>query len=213
MSERDQHLWRDVLGALQTKFETEAADIHLIIQGGKVILSGVVDVYADKMVAGDIVRAVPGVESVENDLTVATDGTVLDAEVKQSIENTLRQNHLPVVKVEVNQGAVFLQGQLHDLTVKHGIAAVTAEVNGVKSADDQGLQVPAGIDDSQLTNAISDSFVHRGVDAMDIRTETHHGVAVLMGRVRDEVERHEALQAAENVPGVKRVVDRLLLRR
>lgn len=212
MSERDTRLWRDVLNALQSKLETEAADIHLIIQGGKVVLSGVVDVYADKLAADEAVRSVPGVEELENDLTVATDGTIADQEIKSSIEERLRQNHLPVVGIEVNQGAVFLQGKTNSLAVKHGIAAATSKVMGVKSVDDRGLQIAEAVDDASLTNAIEVAFVRREVDAMDIRTETHQGVAVLMGWVKDEVARNEALQAAARVPGVRRVVDRLRVR-
>ncbi len=212
LSERDTHLWRDVLNALQSKLETEAADIHLIIQGGKVVLSGVVDVYADKLAADEAVRSVPGVEELENDLTVATDGTIADKEIKSSIEEGLRQNHLPVVGIEVNQGEVFLQGKTNSLAVKHGITAATSRVMGVKSVDDRGLQIAETVDDASLTNAIEVAFVQREVDAMDIHTETHHGVAVLMGWVKDEVARNEALQAAARVPGVRRVVDRLRVR-
>lgn len=212
MSERDKHLWRDVLGALQNKLETEAADIHLIIQGGKVILSGVVDVYADKLAAGEAVSAVPGVEAVENDLTVATDGGIADGEIKAAIERKLRRNDLPVVAVSVSHGTVQVQGSLPSLGTKRSIASAIGEVQGVKSVDDRGLQVPVVADDASLTNAIEDALVNRGVDAMDIHTETHQGVTVLMGWVRDESERHEALQAAENVAGVKRVVDRLRTR-
>jgi len=212
LSERDTHLWRDVLNALQSKLETEAADIHLIIQGGKVVLSGVVDVYADKLAADEAVRSVPGVEELENDLTVATDGTIADKEIKSSIEQRLRQNHLPVVGIEVNQGAVFLQGKTNSLAVKQGISAATSKVMGVKSVDDRGLQIAETVDDASLTNAIEVAFVQREVDAMDIHTETHQGVAVLMGWVKDEVARNEALQAAARVPGVRRVVDRLRVR-
>lgn len=212
MSERDKHLWREVLGALQNKLETEAADIHLIIQGGKVILSGVVDVYADKLAAGEAVKAVPGVECVENDLTVSTDGAIADKAVQATVERKLRQNHLPVVDVEVHAGAVSLQGDLDNLSGKHGITAAASAVPGVKSVDGQQLHIRESPDDAGLTNAIEDALVNRGVDAADIRTETHQGVTVLMGWVHDEAERHDALQAAENVPGVRRVVDRLRVR-
>lgn len=212
LSQKDTRLWSDVLNALQSKLETEAADIHLIIQGSKVVLSGVVDVYADKLAADEAVRSVPGVEEVENDLTVSTDGVIADKEIKSLIEDKLRQNHLPVVGVEVNQGAVFLQGKTYNLATKHGIASATSEVMGVKSVDDRGLQVAEMVDDASLTNAIEVALVQREVDAMDIRTETHQGVAVLMGWVKDELARNEAMQAAARVPGVRRVVDRLRVR-
>ncbi|MGI6357986.1 MAG: BON domain-containing protein [Bacillota bacterium] len=141
MSEQDKRLWRDVLHALQSKLETEAADINLIIQGGKVTLSGVVDVYADKLAAAEAVRAVDGVESVENGLTVATDGEIDDGEIKAAIERKLRQNQLPVVGIEVHHGDVFLRGEARDKSEKAGIASAVTEVMGVKSVNDSGLRV------------------------------------------------------------------------
>ena len=127
MSEQDKRLWRDVLHALQSKLETEAADINLIIQGSKVTLSGVVDVYADKLAAGEAVRAVHGVEVVENGLTVATDGGIEDQEIKVAIEPKLQQHGLPVVGVQVHSGDVLLQGEARDSSEKTGIASATAE--------------------------------------------------------------------------------------
>lgn len=212
VSEQDRRLEQQVLSALSRKLETEAADIHPIIQGGKVILSGVVDVYADKAAAEDAIRGLSGVREIENDITVVTDGSIDDRAIKTSIEERLRRNDLPVVGVDVHSGNVHLQGKVQTLDQKNGISASVQEVMGVKSVSSTGLKVASDVDDATITNLIERALVNSGLDAMDIHTQTHHGVAVMMGWVGNEAEWQTASQVAAEVAGVKRVVNRLRTR-
>ncbi len=212
MSERDQELEQRVLSALRHKLETEAADIHPIIQGGRVILSGVVDVYADKAAAEDAIRGLPGVREIENDITVVTDGHIDDKAIKTCVEERLHRNDLPVVGVDVHHGKVHLQGKVDTLDQKNGITTASQEVMGVSSVDAGQVQVAVDVDDATITNQIERALVNNGLDAMDINTQTHNGVAVMMGWVGSDAERQAANQVASEVPGVKRVVNRLRTR-
>jgi osmotically-inducible protein OsmY len=45
--------------------------IHIIVQGGRTLLVGVVDSAFDRTIAGQRARAVPGTFGVENELVIA----------------------------------------------------------------------------------------------------------------------------------------------
>ena len=52
----------------------------------------------------------------------------------------------------------------------------------------------------------------RGVKATDINVDTDHGTVTLNGEVGTEAERQLAVKVAEDVEGVKQVVDRIHVR-
>jgi hyperosmotically inducible protein len=58
--------------ALSRYAESARPSIHIIVNGGNVVLSGVVDNNADKNIAGIRANGVPNVFSVQNDLRVAS---------------------------------------------------------------------------------------------------------------------------------------------
>jgi len=69
------------------------------------------------------------------------------------------------------------------------------------------------IRDGSITAAVKLSLAfERGVKATDINVDTDHGTVTLNGEVGTEAERQLAVKVAEDVEGVKQVVDRIHVR-
>ena len=69
------------------------------------------------------------------------------------------------------------------------------------------------IRDASITAAVKLSLAfERGVRATDINVDTDRGTVTLEGEVGTEAERHLAVKVAEDVEGVKEVVNRIYVR-
>jgi hyperosmotically inducible protein len=119
---------------------TKARDINVETYRGVVQLGGFVDTNEQKSRAGEIARAVSGVQEVRNDLRVsspqATVGQVVDdsaltAAVKgKLITDQTMQSYK--VNVETQKGVVQLTGFVDSADAKSRAADIARSVNGVR---------------------------------------------------------------------------------
>jgi osmotically-inducible protein OsmY len=122
--------------AVQTHHDErlEDTEVHIVVQGGQVVLSGTVYLYSQKMLYEHIAGRTPGVVEVNNDIRVVPRLPVEDAEIAGHI-HTLIKDHPRFqnaeLTIEVREGTVSLSGTFYDpgdvLFLKHQVA----EIEGV----------------------------------------------------------------------------------
>ena len=122
--------------AVQTHHDErlEGTEVHFVVRGGQVVLSGTVYLYSQKILYEHIVEQTPGVVEITNEVRVVPRLPVEDAEIARHIR-TLIKGHQRFqhagIAVDVTQGAVSLSGTFHDpgdfLFLKHQVA----EIEGV----------------------------------------------------------------------------------
>lgn len=108
-------------------------------EAGNVEVQGIVDVLAEKYQVEELVRGVPGVKSVENDITVCTDGAIDDEDVAFEVSEELRANpEVPdSVGVKVDGGQVQLVGSANDSDETKAAVETAAKARGVREVYSQ----------------------------------------------------------------------------
>jgi osmotically-inducible protein OsmY len=105
--------------ALQTHHDErlEDTEVHIVVQGGQVGLSGTVYLYSQKMLYEYIVGRTPGVVEIHNGIRVAPRLPVEDAEIAGHIRTLIKDHqrfHNAEITVDVTEGAVSLSGTFYD---------------------------------------------------------------------------------------------------
>ncbi|HBG16829.1 MAG TPA: transporter [Firmicutes bacterium] len=116
--------------------------IKATVSNGVVYLQGIVDLLAEKEEAEKVVQQVEGVETIENALTLSTDGAIDDGDVHFEVSEELRINPLipETVGCKVTKGEVLILGEVSsEEEVKAAIKAA-ASARGVKEVK-SGLKI------------------------------------------------------------------------
>jgi len=204
-------------------FKTYLKHDHIKIQSqdGVVILSGTVADESHKAMAEETVRSLPGVQSVNNQLTVKAIAVSphSDAWLDERVRGTLqvhRSVSLANTNVLVNDGKVTLRGEASSEAQKQLATEYASDVAGVKSVDNQ-MTVTTDppkpyrtddqkIDDASITTQVMMSLrYHHGMDAFDTKVSTEKGVVTLGGTARNQAEIDLATKRVSDIHGVKSV--------
>jgi osmotically-inducible protein OsmY len=112
----------------------EGTQVHIVVRGGHIVLSGTVYLYRQKMLYEHIVGRAPGVVEIDNDIRVVPRLPVEDAEIAGHIR-TLVTGHQRFqnagIIVDVMEGAVSLSGMFHDPGDFLFLQYQVAEIEGV----------------------------------------------------------------------------------
>jgi len=114
----DEDIARAALNSLQWNFWVPYDRVKVMVQDGRVTLSGEVDWYYQKTSAEDAVRHLIGVWSVTNSITVKPPVPMVKAaEVKNKIEDALKRNarllrDADKIQVDVSGSKVILRGSV-----------------------------------------------------------------------------------------------------
>ncbi|NLY74511.1 MAG: BON domain-containing protein [Firmicutes bacterium] len=175
-------------------------------EDGSVRIQGIVDVLEEREQAEELVRRIPGVARIENNITVCTDGSIDDEEVAFEVSEELSANpEIPdSVGVKVNGGQVQLVGSIQN----HGQALEAIETagkaRGVREVRSR-LKVSEQLDDATITNRVQSALMEEpGIIPGRIKVLTENGTVILWGTA-SEAEIKRALELAAGVPGVKSV--------
>ncbi|NLP19004.1 MAG: BON domain-containing protein [Firmicutes bacterium] len=215
MGDRQETLSKNEIKHILARYmQLRALDIKVETQGGTVLLSGVVDVLAEKLYAEEVVRHLDGVQKVENKLTVAQGDTVNDAELKKAIDAAIqKEERLEDVVVKVQKGIVHLQGKALTLADEDLARNLAARVKGVVDVT-SSLDVATGhpIEDSAITQMAADALFAAGqVNKYAVSIQTKRGVVYLTGWVETAAMKEEATGIISGVEGVRRVLNNLLV--
>ncbi len=218
MREQDSLIQRQVENALKNTRLLRTDDIRIETRNGEVTLYGFVDVLAEKWAAGEVVKQVPGVVSVDNSLTVAIDRPLEDSEINELVMQKLYNDprvDLHQIKVTVREGIVYLEGNAATIAEEEAAKELAARTPGVKDVISYIYlgQGDFDIDDATLTNMVETALARNtAVSARDIETRTDDGTVILEGGVDTPGQIKAARRVAAQVQGVKKIDNRLAAR-
>lgn len=210
----DEELAGRVLESIKQDKGLSAYEISVRALDGAVHLSGVVDVLVEKMRAGDIASRVTGVDSVENGLTVCTDGQITDDDVAFEVAEELRlDNNVDTSRVhgESSKGVVHLHGHVDSLAHERAAITAAARARGVKEIVSH-LAVEGGdrADDPGLTSRVQAAIAaEKRLHPYAISARAERGVVRLEGEVQSEDQIEIAAELVSGVKGVQRIENRL----
>jgi hyperosmotically inducible protein len=204
-------------------------------EDGAVTLTGTVAEESHKALAEETVASLPGVKSVDNKLTFKTEDASVnsDAWVTMKVKTALffHRNVSAMTEVSTKGKVVTLQGVAasqaqKDLTTEYvkdvdGVKdvrnemTVSAETAGSPDAKTMGEKIDAmgeSIDDASITGLVKVTLLyHRSTSGLRTKVETDKGVVTLEGMARSAAVKDLATKYAEDVYGVKSVVNNMTI--
>jgi osmotically-inducible protein OsmY len=226
-SSMDAALEATVRSALALSRRASGLDLEVEARAGTVTLSGKVPTAEVGAIAAAIVADTPGVSAVDDRLEIdaravangyeaALVQRIADLETQVSLQERLRREPLLAaarLKVEVAQGRVLLSGAVEteverDAALQMARAAVGAE----QVRDELHVLAPERGGDVALARRVEFELYSTGAfDLEPIAIGSEAGRVRLEGEVRSEAERLLAARLAEGVPGVRAVVNQLVV--
>lgn len=215
MKTDDAFICSQVEGALKDTGLSPNSDIKVETRNGEVILSGIVDVLAEKWAAAEVAARIPGVVEIDNSITVAIDRQLDDNEISELIQEKLCADprmDLHQLTATVKDGVVYLEGNVGTLAEEQLAKDISAKTRGVKEVISY-LSAGHGdfdLDDATVVNAVETALAGSAeVSVRDIKSSCRNGVVILTGTV-DNIEQVETAQRiAAQVPGVRKIKNHL----
>jgi hyperosmotically inducible periplasmic protein len=201
--------------------------IKIESKNGAVTLTGTVAEDSHIGLARDTVSGLPGVKTVDNQLTVKgeapakhSDGWI-GLKVKTAL---LFHRNVSASKTDVNvkDGIVTLRGEASSLAQKELTTEYAQDVDNVKEVKNEMTvaQNPAKpdetigekIDDASITAQVKMSLLsHRSTSALKTKVETTDGVVTVSGIAKNDAEKSLVTKLATDVHGVSSVVNNMTI--
>ena len=203
-------------------------------KNGVVTLTGTVAVDAHKSLAEDTVASLPGVNHVDNQLTVTGDQPAehSDRWISLKVKTALlfhRYVSATGTTVSVKDGIVTLQGEATSLAQKELTAEYAKDVDNVisvkndmtvagssatdKTADKAKTSAGSAsekIDDASITAQVKAAlFSHHSTSALHTGVATADGVVTLTGVAKNDAEKSLVSKLANDVTGVTDVINKM----
>jgi osmotically-inducible protein OsmY len=221
----DQQILQDLKNALVMNAAADSYEVNERVHAGKVTLTGSVQSYQEREMAGRLAEGVLGVREVDNQVLVKHGASRSDAEVAADITSRLRWDALVndgMIDVAVHGGTVFLSGKVASAAEKRR-ATVDAWVLGTANVDDKALKVDALAEerdylkhklfirsDADVAKAIQTAAAYDPrVSAANLRVSVDHGKARLEGHVGSVAARFAVEDLARHTVGVMDVQNEL----
>ncbi len=224
----DQEIRKNVKSALLVDPATDAYELEVEVTNGVVTLSGKVDSWQERRLAGKVAKGVRGVVALQNDVLVTDPIDRPDPEIQADISQALAWNAFiddNMIAVEVDDGNVTLSGVVGSAAEKSR-AIVNAWVQGVRTvnadnleverwARDEELRRPGMVQktDPEIEQAVEDALLlDPRVGSYNVQVSVDDHVATLRGTVGDLAAKRAADRTAKDTMGVVRVENRLKVR-
>lgn len=196
-------------------------------RNGMVTLTGTVTQESDRRLAQDTVESLPGVKSVDNQLTVT--GTIppehSDAWIGWKVKSALlfhRNVSATGTTVYVKDGIVTLQGESSSMAEKELTTEYAKDVDNVKGVKNEMTiaKIPAvpsesmggKIDDASITAQVKSSLLsHHSTSALATKVETTDGVVTLSGVAKNDAEKSLVTKLVTDIDGVTSVVNNMTI--
>ena len=212
----DAQIKQDVLDELVFQPSIDETQIGVIVKNGIVTLTGRVFSYAHKIAAEEAVKNVKGVKAVAEDIEVVYDTKEdrSDTEIANTIVETLLWNTaIPEekIKIKVEDGYVFLSGQVDWSYQKEATKRVIQNLAGVKGIFSDITIKQTDEKPFQIRERINQAFkrsVHINANTISIEFMDEH-IIKLTGKVHSLIEKEEAQKAAFYAIGIYEVENEL----
>ncbi len=136
----DEELQKSLYAAFHKTKEFKGYDINVTVRDGHANLQGIVDVLADTKRAVEFAREFPGIKSVEDNLTISTDGAIDDDDIYMEVTQELGADpHVNEEKIHftVSKGAVTLLGEADSAEERVAASRAVAKARGVRNINNQ----------------------------------------------------------------------------
>lgn len=224
----DQQLTNDVNNALLTDPATESYEVKVAADNGKIILSGKVDSWQEKMLSDKVARSVKGVRAVENSIHFDLKNDRSDWEIKQDIVQSLKWDIRvddAFIDIAVKDGIVTLSGTVGS-AAEESQAKINAWVAGVSNVITDDLRLAdwasdeeirkrefEATSDQDIKEAVKDAFLYDPrVMSFNPNVQVKNGIVTLTGFVDNLKAKNAAERDARNVVGVWKVDNMLKVR-
>lgn len=196
-------------------------------KNGAVTLTGTVAEDSHIGLARDTVSGLPGVKSVDNQLTVKGEvpaehsDTWVGLKVKTAL---LFHRNVRATKTDVNvkDGIVSLSGEASSVAQKEltteyakdveGVKEVKNEMSVAKTAPKPDESTGEKIDDASITAQVKISLLsHRSTSALKTKVVTTDGVVTLTGVTKNAAEKTLVTKLATDINGVESVVNNMTI--
>ena len=194
-------------------------------KNGAVTLTGTVAEESHIGLARDTVEGLPGVKSVDNQLTVKGErpaehsDTWVGLKVKTAL---LFHRNVRATKTDVNvkDGIVSLSGEASSMAQKELATEYAKDVEGVKEVKNDMTVAKSTvkpvetsgekIDDASITAQVKMSLLsHRSTSALKTKVETTDGVVTLTGVTKNAAEKALVTKLATDINGVSSVINNM----
>jgi len=213
---KDNELVERVLEELRFEPRVDASRIGVTATDGAVTLSGYVHSYAEKFAANEAARALRDVKVVADDIEVRLPGDrrVDDTTIAERVAHVLDWNtSLPsgVIKATVRDGFVTLRGEMERHDQRKLVESQIRHVSGVKGIVNFVSLRPRPVSENIKRDIEAALQRNAHVEATGVRVTVDGGTVTLDGKVKAAYERDLVERAAWSSPGVREVVDELVL--
>ncbi|MFZ5816366.1 MAG: BON domain-containing protein [Bacillota bacterium] len=204
----DLHLMKEVKDALLTQTESAGIDIKVSAEDGWVRLHGVVDALSHKTAAEEIVRKIPGVRRIENDITVANEEVFSDKELVAAVtERITKFPEYRNIGARVHKGVVTLVGHAGSHGDVREAVRIAEQVPGVKEVKVLRVKVGEGEkeDDADVSRAAERLLDQMGYDHQLFEVYCDAGVLFVKGLVPTREDKSRIKTAMHKIPGVDKL--------
>jgi hyperosmotically inducible periplasmic protein len=211
-------------------FKTHLKDdsIKTESENGAVTLTGTVAEKSHKSLAQDTVESLPGVKSVDNQLTVKGESPAehSDGWVATKVKTALlfhRNVRATKTDVNVRDGIVILSGEASSQAQKELTTEYAKDVEGVKEVKNQMTVAKSSktpsvetmsdkIDDASITAQVKSSLMsHRSTSAIKTKVKTNDGVVTLTGVAKNAAEKSLVTKLVTDINGVTSVINNMTI--
>jgi osmotically-inducible protein OsmY len=205
----------------------KADSIKTESKNGAVTLTGTVTKASDKSLAQDTVASLPGVKSVDNQLTVKGESPAehSDTWIGMKVKSALlfhRNVSATGTDVYVKDGIVTLQGEASSLAQKELTTEYAKDIDNVKEVKNNMTiaKTPAipsetigeKIDDASITAEVKSSLLsHRSTSVLKTSVETTDGVVTLTGIAKNDAEKSLVTKLVTDIYGVTSVINNMTI--
>ncbi len=209
---RDQEIAGHALFALSEDGRIDLGDglnnrIAVKIEGRIATLTGVVDSAEERMVAEEVVEAIPGVALVQNALTVSTDSYLDDEDLSRRVRQRLDDSGFAGVGSRVSHGIARLVGTVERLADEDLAVRTAAGVKGLRDVlSNLKVRTPEYTDDIDLKSLANQALAINDLVMLDRRVRVSNGVVEIAGRVKslaDVLRIRRVLSEIAGVRGIK----------
>ncbi|AEG60948.1 BON domain-containing protein [Desulforamulus ruminis] len=170
--QQDQELKAQVQALIDQTNGLKDYGIKTLVQKGEVHLSGMVDTLHERRQLQELVSRVSGIKSIENGVTISTDGQINDGEVTAEVYQEMAHGNVNLkhIGAETVGGTVFLRGRANNSEeIQNAMEAATRArgvrdvINQVQMVEEEDASLKE-IFHSQVNNDREEKDVKDGLD-------------------------------------------------
>jgi hyperosmotically inducible periplasmic protein len=197
-------------------------------KSGVVTLTGTVKERFHKSLAADTVEVLPGVKSVDNQLSLKEETSIDNADrwLILKVETALLFHsgvNVMKTKVSAEDGTVYLRGEAASNEVKElatdyardveGVKVVKNEMTVSKTPVEPHRTMKEKVDDASITALVKASqLAHLSTSTITTKVETREGVVTITGVAKSTVEKKHVTKLTSDIYGVNKVINQMKIK-